>query len=53
MLGKYNEVLQLDDRHFEKTATKITVLKTVLEEVSSEEYGEAKKLIERKYEDLR
>ena len=48
MLGK-TDVLPLDDRNFERTASKISVLKTVLEELSGSEYQQAKDFIDRKF----
>lgn len=51
--SNYDSILLLDDANFEKSASKISVLKTVLEEVQGQDYGQAKELVERKYEDLK
>lgn len=47
--SNYDSILLLDDASFEKSASKISVLKTVLEEVQGADYSQAKELIDKKY----
>lgn len=51
--SNYDTILLLDDANFDRSASKISVIKTVLEEVQGTDYAEAKQLIDKKYEDLR
>lgn len=50
--GHGDSVLPLDDRNFERSASRISVLKTVLEDLTGSEYAPARELIDKKFSEL-